>query len=301
MSLTLKIFNLFMRAFSGHGIGKLHLAEDITAGFVQHARKMDAIISLVVSKKFTHPLLETDRTHWVWVGDPNKTHRHILYIHGGGFAVHLPSTYRYWADQLATMNDASVLLIDYPLAPDNPFPEGLNDCLDAYRWMVETQNIDADSIIIGGDSAGGNLAIATLLKIKEAQLPYPACTFALSPTLDLTLESPSITNNEKTDVFAKPLFLKRVAELYVPSGDYKNCMVSPMFGDFSGLTPIQLHASRTELLCDESVRFYEKFKNDMPLEIKLWDHVPHCHQIFGFLPESKVARKEIQSFISRHT
>lgn len=299
MSFALRIFNIFLKLFSARGLGQLHLSENIAEGFVEHARKSDAIFSWFV-KKNVHPLFTTDRNHWTWVGDPQKTKRHILYIHGGGFTVHMPATYRYWADRLATMNEASVLLVDYPLAPAHPYPAGLNDCLNAYRWMIEDQNIPAQKIVIGGDSAGANLAISTLLKIKEAKLAYPACTFALSPALDLTFESPSIIGNANTDPISNQHLIEKIADIYVPFGDFKDCMVSPLFGDFSGVTTIQIHAARNELVCDDSIRFYEKFKDVVSLDLQLWHHVPHCHQIFGFLPEAQVAREKIRRFIATH-
>ena len=299
MSFTLRVFNILLKAFSRRGLGNLHLTDDTALRFAEHATKMDNIAARFI-KGNVHPVIPTEQEHWIWVGNPTKTNRHILYLHGGGFLAHMPKTYRYWADRLATMNDASVLLVDYPLAPAYPHPAGLNDCLEAYRWMIEDQKIPPQRIIIGGDSAGANLAIATLLRIKEDNLPYPACTFALSPPVDLKHDSPSMLSNEKTDLFSNHLLVEKIASIYVPSRNYDDCTVSPLFGDFGGVTPILLHAANNELLRDDSVRFYNKFKDVVPLEMKLWNDVPHCHQIFGFLPESQIARDNIQAFIAKH-
>ena len=299
MSFTLRIFNILLKAFSHRGLGNLHLNDDTARRFVDHATKMDNLAAAFIRNN-VHPVIATEQEHWNWVGDPAQTKRHILYLHGGGFLAHMPKIYRYWADRLATMNDASVLLVDYPLAPSHPHPAGLNDCLNAYRWMIEDQNIPGQRIVIGGDSAGANLAITTLLRIKEEMIPYPACTFALSPPVDLKAESPSMLSNEMSDTVSNYQLVKKLASIYVPSGDYEDRTVSPLFGDFSGASPILIHAARNELLRDDSVRFYDKFKAVVPLELKLWDHVPHCHQIFGFLPESKIARENIQAFIAKH-
>ena len=299
MSFTLRVFNILLKVFSRRGLGNLHLTDDTALRFVDHATKMDNIAAPFI-KNNAHPVIATEQAHWIWVGDPTKTKRHILYFHGGGFIAHMPKIYRYWADRLATMNNASVLLADYPLAPTHPHPAGLNDCLKAYRWMIEEQKISPKRIVIAGDSAGANLAITTLLRIKEENLPYPACTFALSPPVDLKAESPSMLSNEKSDLLSNYDLVKKIATIYVPSRDYNDSRVSPLFGDFSGVSPILLHAANNELLRDDSVRFYDKFKDVAPLELKLWDHVPHCHQIFGFLPESKSARDNIQAFIAKH-
>ncbi|MEH6567774.1 MAG: alpha/beta hydrolase fold domain-containing protein [Halioglobus sp.] len=299
MSFTLRIFNILLKIFSRRGMGDIHLSDNTAQRFVEHATQMDNLAARFI-KNNVHPVIATEREHWVWVGDPTKSKRHILYLHGGGFITHMPKTYRYWADRLATMNDASVLLVDYRLAPAHPHPAGLNDCLDAYRWMVQDQKIPAHKIVIGGDSAGANLALTILLRIKEEKLPYPACTFALSPPVDLKHESPSILSNGNKDLFGDHHLVKKIASIYVPSQDYDDCTVSPLFGDFSGVTPILLHAANNELVRDDSVRFYSKFKEVVPLELKLWDHVPHCHQLFGFLPESLIARDNIQAFIAKH-
>lgn len=299
MSFTLRVFDILLKAFSRRGLGNIHLNDDMALHFFNHAIKMDNIAAWFI-KNNVHPVIATEHAHWNWVGDPTKTKRHILYLHGGGFIAHMPKIYRYWADRLATMNDASVLLVDYPLAPSHPHPAGLNDCLNAYRWMIEDKKIPPQRIVIGGDSAGANLAITTLLRIKEENLPYPACTFALSPPVDLNAASPSMLSNEKSDPISNYQLVKKIAGIYAPSGDYDHGTVSPLMGDFSGASPILLHAARNELLRDDSVRFYDKFKAVVPLELELWDHVPHCHQLFGFLPESRAARDNIQVFIAKY-
>ncbi len=237
----------------------------------------------------------------VWIGDWRTSKRHILYFHGSGFCADLPATFRYWADRLATLNDASVLLVDYPLAPEFPYPTALDICLDAYRWLVEDQSLDPHRIVVGGDSAGGNLAIATLLRIRQAGLPQPACAFALSPCLDLTLSSPSMIENANKDAMANKNLLTRLAQFYEPKGNLLDGMVSPLYGDCRGLPPIHLQVGADELLRDDSVRFHEKFKTDTPVELLVFDGTPHCHQIFGFLPDAAIARKKLQAFIAAQT
>jgi len=299
MSFTLRIFNLLLRLFSYKGLGKLHLSESFVEEFRKHALRSDAVIARF-ARKYHHPLITTDHGRWSWVGEPKSRDRHIVYFHGSGFCADLPVTFRYWADRLATLNNASVLLVDYPLSPEYPYPAALDVCLDAYRWMIDDQGLDPKGIVIGGDSAGGNLAIATLLKIKQAELSMPACAFALSPCLDLTLSSPSITENERVDCMSTIKLLKRLAPLYAPDGNYRDGLVSPLFGDCRDLPPIQLQTSAVELLRDDSVNFYEKFRNDTSVDLVLWERTPHCHQIYGFLPEAVLARQKLQAFVAEH-
>jgi len=289
-----------LKISSSRGLDRLHISEKPIDGFRKHALQSDNIIGRFTKNNNLHPLVKTNHTRWSWVGQMEATKRHILYFHGGGFCADMPATFRYWADRLATLNDASVLLVDYPLAPESPYPAALNECLDAYRWMIEDQNLDPRRIVIGGDSAGGNLAVATLLKIKEMELPMPACAFVLSPSLDLTFKGHSMIDNKKTDAIGNIEIMRKLAQLYAPRKNFNDGLVSPIFGDCRDLSPIQLQVSATELLRDDSIEFFEKFKNDTPVELVVWDNAPHCHQIFGILPESVLARRKIQTFVAEH-
>ena len=112
MSFTLRVFNILLKVFSRRGLGNLHITDDTAPRFVEHATKMDNIAARFI-KINVHPVIATDQEHWVWVGDPTKTKRHILYLHGGGFIAHMPKTYRYWADRLATMNDACAAIVEW--------------------------------------------------------------------------------------------------------------------------------------------------------------------------------------------
>jgi monoterpene epsilon-lactone hydrolase len=299
LSRRLSAFNLVLKISSALGLGKLHQSESLVEGFRKHGRRMDAVVGFFGSH-YRHPFSPTDSALWSWVGDEKSAKRHILYLHGSGFCADLPKTFRYWADRMATSNDAAVLLVDYPLAPESPYPAALDVCLDAYRWMIEDRDLSPANIIIGGDSAGGNLAIATLLRIRQAKLPMPACAFALSPSLDLTLSGASHTENKRTDFFGNLELMQRLAQLYAPRGNYTDGTVSPLFGDYRGFPPIHLQVGAGELLRDDSVRFAEKFKDETPVELVVWDGTPHCHQLFGFLPEAAPARDKLQSFIESH-
>jgi len=300
LSLRLRLFNLLLRISSYFGLSKLHRSENFIEDFRTHAQKSDSIIARF-TRNYAHTLTTADSPCWSWVGEVGAAKRYILYFHGSGFCADLPATFRYWADRMASENDASVLLVDYPLAPEFPYPAALNACVDSYRWMVEDQKLDPAKIVIGGDSAGGNLVLATLLRIKQESLPTPACAFALSPCLDLTLSSPSMLENEKSDVVSNLKLLKRLAPLYAPEGNFTDAMVSPMYGVCSGLPPLQLQVGSGELLRDDSIGFYQKFKDATHIDLVLWDGAPHCHQIFGFLPEAGLARRKIQQFIAAYT
>lgn len=299
MSIALQALNLTLRITSSIGLKQLLNADDITLEFRKKAERLDRLVSLLTRNKPIKTTSITDKRITIY-NETEKPERHILYFHGSGFTADLPTTFHYWSHELASINNATVYLVDYPLAPENTFPSGLNACFEAYQWMINKKNINPNKIIIGGDSAGGNLVLSTLLKLKQEGLPQPACAFALSPSLDLTLSSPSIHSNKNSDYIANDKLLNKIVKSYAPNEDITNELISPIFGNCKDLAPLHLQVSTTELLRDDCIRFYDKFKNDTLIELELCKKTPHCHQIFSFLPESKSSRKKIQQFVKRH-
>jgi monoterpene epsilon-lactone hydrolase len=299
MSIALHALNLTLRVTSSIGLEKLLNADDITHEFRKKAARLDLLVSLLSKKRTINTTSNTDKRLTIY-NESKESERHILYFHGSGFIADLPKTFHYWSDELANINNATVYLLDYPLAPEHPFPLGLDACVDAYKWMVNEKNISPNKIVIGGDSAGGNLVLATLLKLKQEGLPQPACAFALSPSLDLTLSSQSMFSNQKSDFIGNHELLKKIVVSYAPNEEITNELISPLFGDCKDLAPLHLQTSTTELLRDDCICFYEKFKHQTSIELELCKNTPHCHQIFSFLPESKPSRRKIQQFIKRH-
>ena len=117
---------------------------------------------------------------WVSAGQVNND-RVLIYLHGGGFSVHMPRLYANFAADLSARLEARVLLVDYRLAPEHPFPAAPNDCLAAYRWLLQQPGLEPGQLMIAGDSAGGNLTLVTMLMAKAAGLPLPAAAWAISP------------------------------------------------------------------------------------------------------------------------
>lgn len=227
--------------------------------------------------------------------------RVVLYLHGGGFALRLPNLYARFAARLARALDARVLLVDYRLAPEHPFPAGVDDCLAAYRWLLD-QGIAAHDIVIAGDSAGANLALATLLGAKAAGVAPPACAFVISPPVDLTLASPSFVANERSDALFRLATLVLLRGRYVGADRLLDPLVSPLFGDLAGLPPLLLQAGTREMLRDDAVRFAERARSaGVPVDLELWHGMQHCFQLLSFLPESARAIEAIARFVRHHT
>jgi epsilon-lactone hydrolase len=196
---------------------------------------------------------------------------------------------------------ARALMVDYRLAPEHRYPAAPDDCYAVYRWLL-AQGFDARNIVIAGDSAGGNLALATLHRIKAAGEPLPACTVLLSPFVDFTLSSPSLVLNESSD----PVFtLAGIAGLrrhYVAPESFLEPCASPLFGDFEGLPPMLFQVGSTEMLRDEATRAAAKaYAAGVMVELEVWDRMPHVFQVFPILPQATAAIESIVRFISEHT
>jgi acetyl esterase/lipase len=193
-----------------------------------------------------------------------------------------------------------VLLVDYRLAPEHPFPAGVDDCLAAYRWLLG-QGVAAHNIVIAGDSAGANLTLATLLGAKAASVPPPACAFVISPPVDLTLGSPSFVANEHSDAVFRLATLVLLRGRYVAAERLLDPLVSPLFGDLAGMPPLLLQAGTREMLRDDAVRFADRARSaGVQVDLELWHGMQHCFQLLEFLPESGRAIEAITRFVTHH-
>ena len=157
----------------------------------------------------------------------------ILYLHGGGYTICSPATHRNLAGRIAKVTQAYTLVPDYRLAPEHPFPAALNDTLACWDWLLAQGYREAD-ISVGGDSAGGGLALALALELKGASRPMPSSIFLLSPWVNLS----------QAGDFAR---------LYLPEGDLRDPLVSPLFGDLRGLPPVLIHAGGDDFLLQDAV------------------------------------------------
>jgi epsilon-lactone hydrolase len=226
--------------------------------------------------------------------------RVLLYLHGGGFITHLPSAYRAFARRLGAALGASVLLPDYRLAPEHSFPAGTDDCLEAYRWIL-ARHVDPQRVVIAGDSAGGNLALVTAIRIRDAGLPAPACVVMLSPATDLTAGSASLKYNRDRDPMLLPEALEFVRTTYTSTLDPRHPWISPIHDSLERLPPLLFHAGSTELLVDDSIRAADKARwAGVPVEIEIWPDMPHVFQILSMLPEARAAILEIGRFVRHH-
>jgi acetyl esterase/lipase len=236
-----------------------------------------------------------------WVDVPgSRPDRVILYLHGSAFAFRFPHTHAGLAARLCTRLAARALVVDYRLAPEDPYPAASDDCLAAYCGLV-AEGVDPRSIVLAGDSAGGNLVLGTLHRLKAAGEPLPACAIAMSPVVDFTMSSPSFIENEKRDPIFTLASMLAFRRLYVAPERFLEPAVSPLFGDWSGLPPLLFQAASTEMLRDESVRAAERaHAAGTPVELEIYERMPHAFQVFAKLPMADAALDAQAAFVGRH-
>lgn len=231
---------------------------------------------------------------------PQPSGLHLLYLHGGGYAVGAASLYRSMASRIAQLTGATVTMPDYRLAPEHPFPAGLDDALAAYRALLDS-GIAASRIFIGGDSAGGGLSLACALAAREAGLPQPAGLVCLSPWTDLTISGGSIRTNQGTELVLAPASTGRFVSAYLGQRDARNPLASPLFADLRGLAPMLIQVSGHEILLDDSTRLAAAAQGaGVAVELQVWDGVWHVWQALPkLLPEADAALAAIAVFMQR--
>jgi monoterpene epsilon-lactone hydrolase len=235
------------------------------------------------------------RTERLRTVSANET-KAILYIHGGGFVAGVPGNHRPLTWRLADKVRVPIYVIDYRLAPEHPFPAALDDCVAAYRGLLD-KGIPAKSIIIAGDSAGGNLTLTTALKLKELGLEQPAALICLSPATDMDGFESRRSNTRSDAMFTAEMF-PTLAPHYCPGRDPYDPLISPWRGDVSGLPPTLIQCSAIEMLRDDSVYMADKMKHaDVDVTLEIWPKVFHVWQVMAdVLPEARRAIEKIAAF-----
>lgn len=239
-----------------------------------------------------------------WVQSPaSHLARHILYLHGGGYVIGSPSLYRHFTWRLAESAGARLLAVDYRLAPEHPFPAALDDAVAAYRWLL-AGGADPRQIAVIGDSAGGGLAFATLLRCRdEGRLPLPAAVVALSPWTDLALTGQSLRHNAAADPFLDAEGIPPVAACYLAGADPRHPYASPLYGDPTGLPPALIQVGSDEVLRDDATRMAERLTAaGCKVALEIWPRMPHVWHLFGpMMPEAQRAIARIGAFVREHT
>ncbi len=227
--------------------------------------------------------------------------RTVLYLHGGGFLVGSPRMYRKLTARLARATGSPVITPGYRLAPEHPWPAAPDDALRAYEALLAAGHA-GHHIAVVGDSAGGNLVLVLLQRIREAGLPMPASAVCLSPWADLTGTSPTLATHAARDPMLPGARLGEVARAYAPGMPLDHAHVSPVHADFSGFPPLLVHAGTEEVLLGDAERVVTAARRAaVDAELRVWDGQPHVfHMHAGFVREGREAIEEVARFAVSH-
>ncbi|MEW9033463.1 MAG: alpha/beta hydrolase [Planifilum fimeticola] len=232
-----------------------------------------------------------------WISAPNaRKDRVLFYLHGGAYCLGSCDSHRGLASRLARACESRALVIEYRLAPEHPFPAALEDSTAVYRELIRS-GVRPENMVIGGDSAGGGLTMATLLTLRDEGDPLPASAVLLSPWTDLEGTGESMKTRADVEPWLDPEKSHQVAKLYLRDLDPRHPLVSPIYADLRGLPPMLVHVGNDECLLDDSVRLVERAKKaGVETEFKIWDEMWHVFHGFP-IPEARQAIEEIGAFV----
>lgn len=222
-----------------------------------------------------------------WVTTPaSRPDRVILYLHGGGYLLGSPTSHRALTAQLAEASGASIVSLDYRLAPEHPYPAAVEDAVAAYRWLIEDKAIAPAQIAIAGDSAGGGLAIAALMLLRDREMDRPGAAMVISPWGDLTCAAKSMESRAAIDPWITQAGLAEMAAAYLGGADPETHLASPVFGSMEGMPPLLIQVGTREVLYDDSLRLAgaaARAHADVTLEV--WEGMPHVWHAYAFMLE----------------
>jgi acetyl esterase/lipase len=295
ISVRARLTRLAFRAFMKRPVGGTDIAE-IRRGFA----RMERLVPPPPRGTTTHHVDAGGVAGDLVSTRASRPDRHLLYLHGGAYAVGSPRLYRHFTWRMADAARARVLIVDYRLAPEHPFPAGLDDAVAAWRWLLAS-GAAPETTAIAGDSAGGGLALATMLRLRDAGLPLPAAAVAMSPWTDLALTGASFRANAKADPMLVAADVPRFAAGYLAGADPRNPYASPLYGDPRGLPPTLIQTGSDEILRDDSVRMAEAMRAaGCAVDLQVWPKMPHTWQLLApVLPEARAALVEIARFLEQ--
>jgi epsilon-lactone hydrolase len=283
---TIKVFLRILRA---------QLANVDVAGARRSAARVDWLLGRA-SPDVTMSPVNIGACTGTWIDVPGAApDRVILYIHGGAFIMETPRIHARLVAQFCRGTKARGLMVSYRLAPEYKFPAAMDDCVAAYRYLLDS-GIAANRIVIAGDSAGGNLALVTMQAARDAGLPLPCGAVALSPVTDATFSGDSMRRNDGLDPLFTRAIVGKLAPLYVPENRATEPYLSPLFGNLDALPPTLLMVGSSELLLDDSVRYATRARN---VTLEVWHDMPHVFPAFPMLAESHEAIERICAFMTQ--
>jgi epsilon-lactone hydrolase len=276
------------------GISTDPTIEEIRAGWEKFAA------SFVPAADLTFKPVSARGVPAEWVTAPDSdSNRVVLYFHGGGYTIGSIASYRSYTGRLARATQSRLLSVGYRLAPEHPFPAALDDAVASYHWLLD-QGISPSRIAVVGDSAGGGLALATVIAIRDGGAPIPAAIVAIGPVTDLAKEGASMRERAHLDPIVTYESSLAHARRYVGAqGDLKHPLASPLYADLRGLPPVLIMVGTHEALFDDSTRFAAKAEAaGVEAQLDIWEEMIHVWPFFAdILPEGREAIGKIGDYI----
>ena len=225
----------------------------------------------------------------------------LLYLHGGAFILGSCDSHRKLVTQITRAGRIDAVLPEYRLAPEHPYPAGLQDCVGVYRALLD-YGYNPKNIVVAGDSAGGGLTMSLMLELRHSGIPLPGAAVLISPFLDLTASGESVTTRAAQEPWFRADDVHVVIKYYCPDEDLEDPLVSPVFANVSGLPPTLVQVGDDEILLSDSTRIAEKMKAaGVEVDLQVFPEMWHVFQLFvGKMPESRGAVDKIGEFLRRH-
>jgi acetyl esterase/lipase len=226
----------------------------------------------------------------------------ILYFHGGGYVGGSIASHRNLTGNLALASKCQLLSVEYRLAPENPHPAAVEDAINSYKWLL-SEGYDPKKIAISGDSAGGGLAIAAQLKIRDEGLPLPVASAPISPWIDMGLSGDTMSSRQSRDPIIRLDLIREFKSQFLgPNNNFGDPYASPLEADLSGLPPMLIHVGDDEMLLSDSERLAEKASAaGVSVTLEVWPEMIHVwHTFVGLFPEAQDGINRIAEFFSTH-
>ncbi len=300
MKFPLWLINIFLRLVEKRHLAQAHDLPKLRRRFARQARLIfsNPPYSSYLADVFRggeHPVPVV----WASSGRPSREGV-ILYFHGGSYVFGSARTHQAMLAKLSRLSGLRTVLPDYRLAPEDGFPAALDDAVAAYTHLI-ARGYRPGEIVLGGDSAGGGLALGLLHEICATDLPRPGAVFAFSPWTDLTFSGASIRDNAKADPMLPVGRLAEMRDNYLQGSDPSDPRVSPLFGRFDGAPAVLIQSGNREILLDDARRMVENLKaQNIEARLDVWKNVPHVWQIFqGHLSQADQALGDVAEFLTQ--
>jgi acetyl esterase/lipase len=275
-----------------------YIAKDSTV--VEQRAKFERISGITkLAKDVEINKLQVNGIPVEWITTPQTRSDYvILYTHGGGYTMGLYNSQRDYIARLGRAAGMRVLAVDYRVAPEHPFPAGLEDATTAYRWLL-SKGYEPEKISLAGESSGSGLALSMLINLRDAGDSLPACVVCFSPQTDLALTGESVKTKAKADVINRPFDVAGNAARYAGAYDVRNPLISPLYADLKDLPPLLIHVGSEDILLNDSTRFADRAgEAGVDVSLKVWQGMLHAFPLqAAFIPEARKSIEEASLFI----